>query len=98
MEGKQCASPAQCRAARALLKWTQRDLAQRAHVSRKTVADFEAGISIRRLHLRTRVDITRTLQAAGVEFTSSDAGEGVSCACEFAQVMPIAAATRPRAR
>ena len=74
MERKPVASPAQCRAARALLKWTQGDLAEHAQVARKTVADFEAGV--RQLHLRTRVCITSALQAAGVEFTWSDAAEG----------------------
>lgn len=96
MERKQVASAAQCRAGRALVNWTQRDLAERAHVARKTVADFEAGI--RPLRLRTRADITQALQAAGVEFTWSDAGEGVSCAQKLAETMPMAAATRPRAR
>jgi transcriptional regulator with XRE-family HTH domain len=81
MEAKQVASPAQCRAARALLRWTQRQLAERAGVARKTVADFEAGV--RRLHLRTRADITMTLQAAGVEFTWLDGVEGVRCAPRF---------------
>jgi DNA-binding XRE family transcriptional regulator len=96
MERKPVASPAQCRAARALLKWTQGDLAEHAQVARKTVADFEGGV--RQLHLRTRVDITSALQAAGVEFTWSDAGDGVRCAREFGRIMPMAAATRPRAR
>jgi hypothetical protein len=45
------------------------------------VADFEAGV--RRLHLRTRADITMTLQAAGVEFTWVDGVEGVRCAPRF---------------
>ena len=96
MEHKPVASPAQCRAARALLKWTQRDLAEHAQVARKTVADFEAGV--RRLHLRTRVGITSALQAAGVEFTWSDAGEGVTCVRKLGRIIPMAAATRPRAR
>ena len=34
-------TPAECRAGRALLGWSQRDLAQRAHVAVSTVADFE---------------------------------------------------------
>jgi DNA-binding XRE family transcriptional regulator len=68
-------SPAQCRAARALLKWTQAKLAQHAAVARKTVADFELGN--RSLHRRTRLDITVALEAAGVEFIWSAEGEGV---------------------
>ena len=34
-------SAAQCRAARALLNWTQDQLAQNAQVARATIADFE---------------------------------------------------------
>ena len=33
----------QCRAARALLEWTQDQLAETASVAKKTLADFEAG-------------------------------------------------------
>jgi DNA-binding XRE family transcriptional regulator len=59
-------SPAQCRAARALLSWTQAELAERASLSRKTVADFEQ--ENRDVHVRTRHDIATTLEKAGVEF------------------------------
>lgn len=80
VSSKKVASPAQCRAARALLNWTQATLAERAGVARKTIADFE--LATRTLHIRTRRDITATLEAAGVEFTWSDndnghGGEGV---------------------
>lgn len=69
------ASPAQCRAARALLRWTQDRLAERAAVARKTVADFELGN--RSLHRRTRLDITIALEAAGIEFIWGTEGDGV---------------------
>jgi transcriptional regulator with XRE-family HTH domain len=36
-------TPAHCRAARALLGWSQNDLASKAGVSRSTIADFERG-------------------------------------------------------
>jgi transcriptional regulator with XRE-family HTH domain len=72
------ASSAQCRAARALLGWTQQDLAEHAGVARKTVADFEAGL--RRLQVRTRADITRTLEIAGIEFTWRGHIEGIGIA------------------
>lgn len=36
-------SPEQCRAARALLGWSQRRLAMQAKVGASTVADFERG-------------------------------------------------------
>lgn len=68
------ATGAQCRAARALLNWSQRRLAEEAHVARKTVADFEA--ESRPLRERTRRDITETLEQNGIEFTW-DNGEGV---------------------
>jgi transcriptional regulator with XRE-family HTH domain len=68
------ATGAQCRAARALLNWSQRRLAEEARVARKTVADFEA--ASRPLRERTRRDITETLQENGIEFTW-DNGEGV---------------------
>src|SRR4051812_46272533 len=70
--GRKLASAAQCRAARAMLHWTQADLATRAGIARKTVTDME--LSTRRLHFRTRRDITNTLQQAGIEFLWSDNG------------------------
>ena len=36
-------TPAQCRAARALLDWSQQDLAKAAHLSLSTIRDFEKG-------------------------------------------------------
>ena len=36
-------SPAQCRAARALLNWSQEDLVRHCKITKKTVADFERG-------------------------------------------------------
>ena len=80
------ASPAQCRAARALLRWTQDRLAERAAVARKTVADFELGN--RSLHRRTRLDITIALEAAGIEFIWGAEGDGV----RFARSAPVEAA------
>jgi DNA-binding XRE family transcriptional regulator len=80
---RRVATAAQCRAARALLDWTQTTLAQRAGVARKTVADFE--LSRRTLHRRTIIDITAALEAAGVEFMWADGaanGEGVRFARE----------------
>jgi hypothetical protein len=45
-------------------------LAERAGVARKTIADFE--LATRTLHIRTRRDITATLEAAGIEFSWDD--------------------------
>jgi DNA-binding XRE family transcriptional regulator len=62
----------QCRAARALLNWTQDRLAQTASVSKKTLADFEAGN--RDPYERTLTDIQKALEAAGIEFIAENGG------------------------
>lgn len=59
-------SAEQCRAARALLNWSQRRLADAGKAATKTIADFE-----RRARLpyeRTLADMQRALEAAGIEF------------------------------
>jgi len=63
---------AQCRAARALLGWSQAELAGHARVAAKTIVDFEG--EKRRPHDRTLVDLRRTLQEAGVEFIDENGG------------------------
>lgn len=64
----------QCRAARALLDWTQDQLAENAQVARPTVIDFEGNI---RTPMRNNlISIASTFEAAGVAFISDD-GEGV---------------------
>src|ERR1700680_1627253 len=70
-------SAAQCRAARALLDWTQEQLAQNAQVARATIADFER--NIRMLPMRQNlVSIVSTLEVAGIQFVAeNDSGEGV---------------------
>jgi DNA-binding XRE family transcriptional regulator len=70
-------SPAQCRAARALLDIDQAALARRAAVSRDTVADFEA--SIRHPNENTLTAIRIALEEAGVVFIEKDreGGSGV---------------------
>lgn len=83
-------TPAQCRAARAILFWTQATLAGRAGVARKTIADFERDSRV--LHIRTRRAITAALEEAGVGFIAGDesreallarsgAGSGVVIGC-----------------
>ena len=56
----------QCRAARALLGWTQSDLEKAAEVSKKTIADFEREERIP--YVRTLAAIQRALETAGAEF------------------------------
>ena len=64
--------PAQCRAARGLLDWTQQELADRAGVGIVTVRQLEAGSSEPR---RATVDvIKRALREAGVDFIDENGG------------------------
>ena len=59
-------TPEQCRAARALLAWSQQQLATAARVAVVTVQQFEIGTSQPR---RATLDvIRRAFEAAGVEF------------------------------
>jgi transcriptional regulator with XRE-family HTH domain len=69
-------SPDQCRAARALLRWSQAELARQAEVAQATVRDFENGRH--RLHRSTEKLIVTALVAAGVVLTGDpEAGFGV---------------------
>lgn len=61
-------TPAQCRAARALLDWSQQDLAKAAHLGLSTIRDFEKG---RRLPTHNNLQgIKIAMEQAGVEFGS----------------------------
>ena len=62
----------QCRAARALLNWSQQELADRAGVGIVTVRQLEAGNTQPR---RATLDvIRRALKSAGVEFIDENGG------------------------
>jgi transcriptional regulator with XRE-family HTH domain len=65
-------TPAQCRAARGLLDWTQQMLADRAGVGIVTVRQVEAGMSEPRK--ATLEVIRRALEAGGVEFIEENGG------------------------
>lgn len=68
--------PEQCRAARALLDWTQAELADRAEVSRSTIRDFEGGRH--ELHRASAAQIRAALEGAGVVFVApANLGPGV---------------------
>jgi transcriptional regulator with XRE-family HTH domain len=65
-------TPAQCRAARALISWSQQDLAREARIGIVTVHQLEAGVSQPR---RATLDvIRRALESAGVEFIDENGG------------------------
>lgn len=69
-------TPAQCRAARGLVDWTQEELAERAGVSRSTVRDFEKGRHD--LHRASETQIVAALREGGVMLIPSDElGPGV---------------------
>ncbi len=65
-------TPRQSRAARALLGWTQPDLARAANVGRTTVAEFERGKST---PIANNMDAIRAaLEAAGIVFIPENGG------------------------
>ncbi|WP_368860633.1 helix-turn-helix domain-containing protein [Mesorhizobium sp. GbtcB19] len=65
-------TPAQCRAARALLDWSQQHLADASKIGNATIRNFEGGKSAPQ-HATLDV-LRRALEAAGVEFIN---GTGV---------------------
>src|SRR5918994_7825736 len=67
-------SSEQCHAARALLGWTQEELAERAGVSRSTVRGFENGRH--ELHRGSTAVIRGALDAAGVVLVDPDQETG----------------------
>lgn len=72
-------NPAQCRAARALVNWTQPQLADAAGVSPSTLRDFESG---KRTPIANNLNAIRSaLETVGVVFLEGgdpSAGPGVS--------------------
>lgn len=65
-------TPEQCRAARALLDWTQRDLAARAKLSTLTIREFERNKS--RLKDSTAQLLRMVLEAEGVVLIDENGG------------------------
>jgi transcriptional regulator with XRE-family HTH domain len=62
----------QCRAARALLGWSQDDLERHSKVPKKTIADFERGA--RSPRTQTNDQLQRVLEASGIVFIPQNGG------------------------
>ncbi|WP_281405145.1 helix-turn-helix transcriptional regulator [Mesorhizobium sp. B4-1-1] len=62
----------QCRGARAMLGWSQAELADAAGVSRATVVDFERGLRVP--HRNNLIAIREAFEAAGIEFIPENGG------------------------
>lgn len=76
---KMSLSAAQCRAARALIGWSQDDLSAASKVAKATIANFELGK--RTPYDRTLSDMRAALEHAGVTFLEKGdvaAGPGIS--------------------
>jgi transcriptional regulator with XRE-family HTH domain len=65
-------TPAQCKAARILLGWSQTELAQHAGVGGSSVADFELGS--RQLSEHALFKLQLAFEDAGVQFTTGKRG------------------------
>lgn len=63
---------AQCRAARALIEWSQAQLSQAAAIDARTIADFEK--RFRAADETTRRRLRAALEAAGVVFIAENGG------------------------
>jgi transcriptional regulator with XRE-family HTH domain len=65
-------TPAQCRAARALIDWSQQQLAEAARIGNATLRNFEGAKSVPQ---NATLDvIRRALEAAGVVFVEENGG------------------------
>ena len=62
------------RAARALLRWEQRDLEIASSVSLPTIKRLESKPGVMAAHLSTVVALRRALEAAGIEFIDENGG------------------------
>ena len=65
-------TPAQCRAARGLLNWSQPRLAEAVGIARETITHFERGARVP--HASNLADIRAALEAGGVEFIDENGG------------------------
>ena len=68
--------PAQSRAARGLLNWTQSDLVEHSGLAKKTIVDFERGTT--RPYGRTLEAMIAAFEGAGIEFINRGVRMGAS--------------------
>lgn len=68
-------TPAQIRAARALLNWSQHELAEHSGIGRRTVAAYEGGDD--KVTEASVLRLMDALVASGIQFSSAGAPEGV---------------------
>jgi transcriptional regulator with XRE-family HTH domain len=81
-------TPAQLRAARALLGWTRDDLAERSGVAAVTVKGFEyLGADSK---ISTVQKMQRALEAAGIQFIDEDATGGIGVRLRAGARLPTA--------
>jgi transcriptional regulator with XRE-family HTH domain len=87
------------RAARALLRWDQRRLAEASSVSLPTVKRLESRPGILGAHSLTLVSLKRALEKAGVEFTNGDQpGVRSRSANQGGQITKLARSIRRKSR
>jgi len=70
-----CINSAQCRAARALLGWTQEELAERSGVQQRTIARLETDAAVPRTS--TTTPLMGPFSSAGIAFLYAKDGEAV---------------------
>ena len=68
---------AQIRAARALLHWSQEDLAKKAGIGVATVRRIEAGDGLVSGHTSTAFQIQKAFEAAGIRFIADNESDGI---------------------
>ncbi|SCB59084.1 hypothetical protein GA0061105_106130 [Rhizobium aethiopicum] len=71
-DGSPCLSPAQCRAARALIAWSEEELSSASQVAKATIAAFEAGKLLP--NEQTLQEMKRSLENGGVFFIAENGG------------------------
>ena len=62
------------RAARALLRWEQRDLSEASAISLPTIKRLESQPGLLAAHMSTIVALREAIEAAGVEFIEENGG------------------------